>query len=213
MVPSIKERALLIIEDIKTRMKQDTREGLLVNVAVLASIVLGLMLLFFYIYLPIATKHFNSLSMPDLIGKSEAEVIEILDDAGLRYEIIDSTYVRDAKPMSVVSQNPKPKTEVKDNRKVYLIIQKTTPPDLKIPKDIIGQSEKNAREQLQAHGFTVSGVIKTAWCYEGSVLGIRINGSTYRKASFGKALTAKYTDRVELIISDGSIDDCIGKEY
>ena len=67
------------------------KDSLLTHVllAVGASVLLVVLLIY---GLDIYTRHGDTVKVPDLRGKTLAEMQRILDDAGLKYEINDSTF-------------------------------------------------------------------------------------------------------------------------
>ena len=72
--------------------------------------------------LDIYTRHGDTVKVPDLRGKTLAEMQRILDDAGLKYEINDSTFSRTAIPGTVREVIPAPGSEVKLGRILFIAI-------------------------------------------------------------------------------------------
>ena len=80
------------------------------------------LILFNMFFLRIYTDHGKSVEIPDLKGKTTAEVANILDRKNLRYEIQDSVYSLETSPGTVLDQFPKPGMKVKENRTVSITI-------------------------------------------------------------------------------------------
>ena len=101
------------------------------------------------------TLHNQEITVPDLNGLAIKEINEIIKNKKLRFEIVDSSYVKDKAPMSVLDQNPAANTKVKENRKIYVTINAINPPKVKLP-NVIDQSSRIAIEQLKMVGLKVS---------------------------------------------------------
>ena len=97
------------------------KDSLLTHVllAVGASVLLVVLLIY---GLDIYTRHGDTVKVPDLRGKTLAEMQRILDDAGLKYEINDSTFSRTAIPGTVREVIPAPGSEVKLGRILFIAI-------------------------------------------------------------------------------------------
>jgi eukaryotic-like serine/threonine-protein kinase len=133
-------------------LKPDSFKDFFLHAVIAVSLFFGGVLLFFYWYLPNVTNHGQAIEVPDLAGKSFEEGVAVLEKANLRYEISDSSYFADKKPLEVLSQYPKAGATVKENRRIYLIINAITPPSVKMPKLIDG-SVKNAQLILEGYGL------------------------------------------------------------
>src|SRR5262245_21428562 len=95
-------------------------------------------LIYFYIYLPNTTNHGEQIVVPFLINKDLAEVESTLTPLKLRYEVGDSSYSADYPPLTVLQQHPQAGHLVKSNRKIYVTINRKTPPTLPLPDLIAG---------------------------------------------------------------------------
>lgn len=100
--------------------------------------------IFFYIYLPITTNHGDTLTVPNITGVHVDEIDDYLSLRSLRYEIsVDSGYSSEIPPLTVLKQFPLPNAKVKEFRKIYIILNSTAPPMVKMP-DLTNGSLKNA---------------------------------------------------------------------
>jgi eukaryotic-like serine/threonine-protein kinase len=117
---------------------------MLIHIAVISAFVSTGLLIFFQVYLPIKTNHGETLSVPNLKGMSLEEAGEFLTKRDLRWAIYDSSFVMDAPPLTVISQNPKYGSKVKENRRIYLSITPQNPPMVVFPdlKDVTLFSSK-----------------------------------------------------------------------
>lgn len=101
---------------------------------------IGLFLII-YFGLKTYTKHGDSQEVPKLKGLHITEAINILEKAGLEYQI-DSIYQLDAKPGMVIEQDPEASALVKSGRTVYLTTITRIAPEIEFPNII----EKNLIE-------------------------------------------------------------------
>ena len=115
-------------------LKATTKKDVLIHLGIIMAISLVLILLFFYVYLPITTNHGETIKVPDLKGKTIDQAEEILNKADLRYQVNDSSYVAGAVPFAVLSQNPVAGSEVKSNRKIYVTVTAKMPPMVPMPE-------------------------------------------------------------------------------
>ena len=100
----------------------------------------------FYIYFPFITNHGETITVPNLVGMEIKDLDEFLSDRDLRYEILeDSSYSSEYPPYTVLQQNPSENDKVKENRKIYLTLNSSIPPKIKMPKIINGSVSKNAQ--------------------------------------------------------------------
>ena len=113
----------------------------------------GLLVFFFYVYLPISTNHNETITVPDLEGMPFESVNELLTNRDLRYEVsTDSGYAEDEAPLAILSQNPQPGSKVKENRMVYLTLNAKVPPQVRMP-NLLGTDLTNAEDILRSNGL------------------------------------------------------------
>ena len=79
------------------------------------------------------TSHGEKVAIPRLAGKSLNEAIQLLEDADLRYEVVDSVYSKEANPGTIVEVYPEEGLNVKPNRIIFLKIYTSEPPKVAIP--------------------------------------------------------------------------------
>lgn len=144
------------------------------------------------------TRHGESIAVPDLRGQQLDKVKATLSEKQLEWKIMDSVYDMDKPPLSVVDQNPKPKSSVKEGRTIYLTINATTAPTTEIP-DLIGRSSlKYAKMQLESYGLKVGEPVYKPDPHLNAVIGMSVNGRNVSK----KMRVSKGTI-VTLILGDG----------
>ena len=120
----------------------------------LAIAISGFLLLFTFVALRIYTRHGQALSVPDLRGKSEAEVAEIILEKELKYEIVDSVYNKEYERGTVVDQNPPPEFQVKKGRTIFLTINAVVPEMTRMPT-VVGVSLRQARSVIETAGLKI----------------------------------------------------------
>lgn len=115
--------------------KPDSLKDLLIHLAIIIATVVILTISVFNLWLPTATNHGETITVPDIQGMTLDELQEFLEKRDLRYEVTtDSSYSPDAKPLSVLRQVPSPNTKVKENRKIYVTLNTESPPKVRMPK-------------------------------------------------------------------------------
>lgn len=132
----------------------------------------------FYIYFPIKTNHGDTITVPNLIGMELEDIDEFLSDRDLRYEILDdSSYSSEYPPYSILQQNPSENEKVKENRKIYLTLNSSIPPKIKMPK-IINGSVKNAQLILKSYDLKLGEITYVPDMARNAVLKMFIEGDS-----------------------------------
>lgn len=123
---------------------------ILLAIIVFVGIVYGTMYL-----LKISTLHNQFVLVPDLHRMSITTVSETLNEASLRYEVIDSAhYNPNYQPFSVIEQTPIAGDQVKEDRKIYLTLNPSNYRKVTIP-NIIQITQRSAISTLKAVGLQV----------------------------------------------------------
>ncbi|HEY8401889.1 MAG TPA: PASTA domain-containing protein [Cytophagaceae bacterium] len=138
--------------------KANSLKDVFIHLGIITAIFFGLIILFFYVYLPATTHHGETITVPKLEGMSIDELEDFLASKDLRYQINDSSYAPGVKPLTVLTQHPTEGSKVKQNRKIYVTIASKNPPKVKMPKLIDG-SLKSAEMTLKGYDL-VKGDIK-----------------------------------------------------
>jgi beta-lactam-binding protein with PASTA domain len=125
--------------------------------------------------LKIFTLHYNSLDVPDFKLKTITEVQEICEDNNLRYMIIDSVFTRSQIPGTIVDQEPKPNTQVKKNRRIFLYINAYNPEKIKMP-NVVGVSLRQAIAIIESSGLLVGSLRYVPDIATNNVLNQKFNG-------------------------------------
>jgi len=153
---------------------------------ILAILLVGLFLYGTFSWLDSYTHHGEKLPLPDLSNKTLADAIKTLEDSNLRYDIVDSVYSENVLPGMVVSQVPSPyfinpetgeqeNYKVKENRTVYLTINKLSPPKVSVP-EFTGVSKRIAISRLKTMGLNVELVYESNNVCDDCVIGTKYRG-------------------------------------
>ena len=145
------------------------------------------------------THHGESVEVPDLTHMYIEEAELTLDELGLRYEVIDSVYLRSFKPGEIAEQSPVAGTPVKENRKIYLTINCREKKMMYVP-ELKGESFRKAQSNLKALGFNADSVRYKPYEFDGEVLDILYNGHSVEK-------NEKIADGSRLVLVVGKQDN------
>ena len=140
--------------------------------AIVVSIVLVWFLL---ISLGWMTDHGQAVSVPAIKGLPISKARTLAEDRGLQIEIMDSTFLLNTKPGTILEQDPKPKTPVKPGRKIYVSIQVFSPPQIKMP-NVKSASLRQAMAILKTNGLNLGKVIYKPDYASNAVLYAELNG-------------------------------------
>lgn len=135
---------------------------------------LGL-LIFAYFGLSFYTHHDEFIVVPKVKGMSLYEAKKTLNDFDLDYLVTDSTYDESKPPLSVLDQQPSKGSKVKYKRKVYLTLNASQPPSVKVP-NIIDNSRRQAELILNSWGLKIGRMIYIPDMAKDAVLNIQIGG-------------------------------------
>lgn len=133
-----------------SKFKNNSLAGVLLHLLLAGTTLLILAILYFYVYLPNVTNHGESITVPDIEGKSISEIETELQRKSLRFEVNDSTYSPDFPPRTVIKQYPHPGTKVKEGRKIFISVNRVNPPSVPVP-NLIDGSVVNADAVLRSN--------------------------------------------------------------
>ena len=130
-----------------------------------------------YNWLNSYTHHGESITVPDVRGLSEEKLARFIEDKHLRYKIVDSLFEDSKTPGTVIEQDPKPDSKVKENRTIYLTVNSSRPPKVKMP-DLVDVSFRQAEAILQTFGLRVGQTIYRPDLAKNAVLAQLFKGHT-----------------------------------
>ncbi len=168
----------------------------------LAALVLIVICFLVLQWLDSSTRHGEFVEVPDLAGLSVSEMRKSIEEADLRYEVIDSAdYNPDYPRFSIVEQDPKAGNRVKENRKIYVTVNPSGYKKVTVP-NIIQVTQRNATSMLRAVGLDVEKVSYIDELGKDMVYYIRYKGKTIKP---GDRLPK--TSGIELVCGNGDIPD------
>ncbi len=177
-------------------------------------IAFGLILVFFYNFLPSYTNHGETITVPDLQGLAFSELEDYLSDRDLRFEIEpDSGYSSEYPPLTVLKQYPVAGSTVKSNRKIFLNLNKTRPKKVRMP-DLVDASVKSAYMVLESIGLAVGDIEYVPDLAQNAVLDQKFEGSTIEAGD-----SIYQGSQVDLVVGDGlgnqmlEVPDLEGKSF
>ncbi|MEG0795835.1 MAG: PASTA domain-containing protein [Odoribacter sp.] len=104
------------------------------------------------------TQHGHFISVPAFYDLMPAEALELAERYKLRAEIIDSLYDEEARPGSVLEQNPSIGSSVKENRLIHLTINARNPEKVIFP-NLQNAAYRQTLQTLEARGFKIGKII------------------------------------------------------
>ena len=166
---------------------------------VLALIALGYIALLF---IDVFTSHGQQVQVPDVRNMPLEKAIEILDEAGLRWEISDSTtFYENYKPGTVIDQDPKAKSYIKKIRIIYLNVNAMHAPIIQMPK-LVELPGRQGVAMLKAMGFKHVSMDSVESQFGGMILEVWVDG---HKVAPGTPVSVN--SQIKITVGDGSIVD------
>jgi hypothetical protein len=184
------------------KLTSNTLGGLLLHLLLSVGLIFLLGILYFYAYLPNTTNHGETITVPNIEGKSIKEVEEFLASHDLRYEVNDSSYSEKFPPLTVLKQYPHAGAKVKENRKIYVSLNRINPPTVSMP-NLVDVSVIGAEAILKANELKRGRIELVSWPFP-TVKEMKFHGRTIApntKIAKGSA--------IDLVIGDGGSKDIV----
>lgn len=154
------------------------------------ALVMGILLNF--IIMPQYTNFNKGVTVPDVTKISLTEAENLLEQYGLRYEVLERRANAVYPANYILDQAPSPLQIVKPNRKVYLTVNTEVRPTAVVP-DVVDMSLTNARIQIENYGFTVGTTSYETSRFRNTIIGQSLApGDTVRRGAV-----------INLVVSDG----------
>ena len=167
------------------------------GLALVATVVLVLLALR---WLNSSTHHGEFVEVPDFAKMSVMDMRNAVEDAGLRYEVLDSAnYNPDYPRFSIIEQDPKAGSKVKEDRKIYFTVNPSGYKKVTVP-NIIQVTQRNASSMLKAVGLDVQRVTHIDELGKDMVYYIKYKGKNINP---GQKLPK--TSKIELVCGNGTI--------
>jgi len=107
------------------------------------AVMTGFFVLFFFLLkgcLNLYTNHGKSLEVHDYRGMTLNEAKQKARQRSFSVVVLDSVFLLNRSPNEVIDQTPRPFSQVKENRNIYLTITRSVPPEVPLPS-LIGSDE------------------------------------------------------------------------
>ena len=165
------------------------------SIAIIVLLGLAFVILF---WLKFTTNHNQKIEVPSLAKMSLDTAENKLNEIDLRFEIIDSSnYNPDFPKYSVIEQIPKAGEFVKENRKIYLTLNRSGYVYLKIP-EVVGKTRRQAEPTLISMGFEIGRITYKSYIALDEVLELSYKG---KKLKSGEKI--QKTSVIDLVLGDG----------
>lgn len=194
------------------KYKLNTLGAILLSIGLAIGFVLLLVVLYFFTYLPSVTNHGESITVPDIEGRTMKELDEVLLAKDLRYEVNDSSYSADQPPLTVLKQYPHAGAKVKEGRKIFISINRIDPPTVPVP-NLVDGSIVNAEAVLRSNELK-RGTIEVVSGPFNVVKEMKMRG-----AKIVAGVRVPKGSVIDLVVMDGGngsgfpIDDMVGQEF
>jgi beta-lactam-binding protein with PASTA domain len=175
----------------KYLLSPDFRKQLLIAaVSILVLIICIAISLRFY------TRHGEGQAVPNLKGMSIENAINVLKEEGFSYQI-DSIFILDKKPGTVLEQDPDPNTQVKINRIIYLTIVSSITPDVSFP-ELENKTFREAVAILENYGLKLGDTV-----YKNDIARDAVLGYSYAGQSVKVGEKIPKGSKISLVLGDG----------
>lgn len=165
------------------------------SIAIIVLLGIAFVILF---WLKFTTNHNQKIEVPSLAKMSLDTAENKLNELDLRFEVIDSSnYNPDFPKYSVIDQIPKAGEFVKENRKIYLTLNRSGYVYLKIP-EVVGKTRRQAEPTLISMGFKIGRITYKSYIALDEVLELSYKG---KKIKSGEKI--QKTSVIDLVLGDG----------
>ncbi|MGL4581895.1 MAG: PASTA domain-containing protein [Flavobacterium sp.] len=144
------------------------------------------------------TNHGEKIEVPNLIKLDTDQAIQLLQKNDLDMVILDTLdYDKDFPPLSIIEQDPAPKTGVKTNRKIYVKINASGYGSVKLPR-LEELTHRQALSTIQALGLKEGTISYQTFIGKDVVLKVYQNGRALNEGD----KVAK-DSRIDFVLGDG----------
>ncbi len=144
------------------------------------------------------TNHATFVTVPTLTGKTYEVAQMLLKDNALRGEVQDSSNYNPKYPKgAIIEQDPLAGSQVKEDRKIYLILNPSAYRKLAVP-DVIRRTYRQTKPTLEALGFQIGELIYKDDLGKDQVLEIR-----YKDQIIEAGTMLPKTSTLDLVLGNG----------
>jgi beta-lactam-binding protein with PASTA domain len=166
------------------------------NNIIMAIITVIVVVLIAFYSLGYYTNHGSGIPVPKLKGQSVDHAMALLKEQGFGYKI-DSVYVQDVAPGTIVEQDPDAGTNVKEGRVIYLTMVTLLAPNISLP-DLEQSSYREATATLQNYGLKVGDTTYRSDIARDRILEVRFGGQVVKAGT-----KIPKGSRIDLVLGDG----------
>lgn len=181
----------------KLKLESNTIRGLIMQIVIAVVVIALAVMFFFYVYLPSYTNHGESVTVPNLEGIHMSELEDFLLKRDLRYEVNDSGYSEKFPALTILKQYPKPGSNVKEGRKIFVSVNRVNPPTVPVP-ELLDRSLRNAEAVLASNELKRGTITYKPSQFLNLVLEMSVNGQPIEK---GDRIDKGST--IDLVVGDG----------
>jgi|SRR6218665_710859 len=165
-----------------------------------AMAVMAVIAYLFFHWITFTTHHGQEITVPDLSKLSAEQAEEKLAAIDLDYIILDTVDFRpDFPKLTIVEQEPKAGSKVKEGRKIYLKINASTYTMVAVP-DLVEKTYRQAVPTLEAVGLQEGTITYKPYLGKDMVLEMRMNG---KKLKAGEKVLK--SSKIDLVLGDGKV--------
>lgn len=196
--------------DIK-KIRNNTLAGVLLHLVLAIATFVLLAVFYFYVYLPSSTNHGETITVPNIEGKSLTDLERELGNRSLRFEVSDSSYSEKHEPLAVIKQYPHAGAKVKEGRKIFVSINRSSPPTVPVP-NLIDGSVVNAEAVLKSNQLKRGKIEMVPGPFN------IVKEMKYRGAVISPSTRVPKGSTIDLVVMTGNADqypapDLLGMEY
>ncbi|MDE5687695.1 MAG: PASTA domain-containing protein [Paramuribaculum sp.] len=192
----------------KNKSRHPFGRAVLVNIGIML-FAAALLIWFALVWLDFWTDHGHYETVPQVKGLSYDVAVGQLESMGYTAEVSDSIYDSRTRPGTVVEQNPKVGTKVKEGRVVYLTITAFEPKMVTVPM-LVDVSERQARSALEGLGIKNIRTVRVPSEFRDLVLSVKKDN-----VPIAPGARIAVTSAVVLEVGEGSVaggDDIAAEE-
>jgi len=166
-----------------------------INLGIAFGSVIVLVIIVFYC-LDFYTRHGSGIPVPQLIGQQIDQATKQLDQQGFHYQI-DSVYIGDKAPGTIVQQDPDAGTNVKEDRTIYLTVITRSAPPIALP-DLTESSYREAIATISNLGLKMGDTTYKSDIARDRILEVHFAGQELKPGS-----KIPKGSKIDLVLGDG----------
>ncbi len=147
-----------------------------INIAI-SIVFIGIIIWVVMINLNLYTRHNQYIKVPDFKGISTSNCEKIANKKNIRIKVIDSLYIKNHKPGTIIEQHPKAGHNVKENREIRLTVCSFKPESIPFP-NLKNSPFRQTVNTLKGLGFKIGEIIYTESNYKNLVIDLKFKNDT-----------------------------------